>query len=170
MQSGKWELLGWTLPGSFQLRRARVLLFLFCLFRATPMAYGCSHARGWLRAVAASLLDSHSNAGSESTTYTTAHGNAGSLTHWARPGMEPTSSWMLAGFVNHWAMTELQRGQGSKLVPEDDSSPHTSKGISYSWRHSLAQLEKWADDGLFPSESKKGQKEVSRSRVGKLFL
>ena len=29
-------------------------------------------------------------------TYTTAHGNAGSLTHWARPGIELTSSWMLA--------------------------------------------------------------------------
>ena len=31
--------------------------------------------------------------------YTTAHGNAESLTHWARPGIEPTSSWVLVGFV-----------------------------------------------------------------------
>ena len=29
------------------------------------------------------------------------HGNAGSLTHWARPGIEPTSSWILVRFVNH---------------------------------------------------------------------
>ena len=35
--------------------------------------------------------------------YTTAQGNPGSLTHWARPGTEPISSWMLVGFVNHWA-------------------------------------------------------------------
>ena len=28
-------------------------------------------------------------------TYTTAHSNAGSLTHGARPGMEPASSWIL---------------------------------------------------------------------------
>ena len=28
-----------------------------------------------------------------SVSYTTAHGSAGSLTHWARPGVEPTSSW-----------------------------------------------------------------------------
>jgi len=28
-------------------------------------------------------------------TYTTAHGNAGSLTHWVRPGFEPESSWIL---------------------------------------------------------------------------
>ena len=31
--------------------------------------------------------------------YTTAHGNAGSLTHSARPGIELSSSWILVGFV-----------------------------------------------------------------------
>ena len=31
-------------------------------------------------------------------TYTTTHGNAGSSTHWARPGIEPTTSWFLVGF------------------------------------------------------------------------
>ena len=35
----------------------------------------------------------------------TDHGNAGSLTHWARPGMEAMSSWILVRFVNHWATT-----------------------------------------------------------------
>ena len=30
--------------------------------------------------------------GATSSTYTTAHGNTRSLTHWARPGIEPTSS------------------------------------------------------------------------------
>ena len=38
-----------------------------------------------------------------SATYTTVHGNAGSLTHWAGPGIQPTSSWMLVAFINHWA-------------------------------------------------------------------
>ena len=33
----------------------------------------------------------------------TLHSNAGSLTHWARPGIEPSTSWFLVGFVNHWA-------------------------------------------------------------------
>ena len=32
--------------------------------------------------------------------YTTAHCNAGSLTHWARPGIEPASSWILVRFVS----------------------------------------------------------------------
>ena len=40
-------------------------LFFFCLFRATPLAYGNFPARGWIRAAAASLSHSHSNASSE---------------------------------------------------------------------------------------------------------
>ena len=35
---------------------------LFCLFRAAPMAYGSSQARGWIGAVAAGLRQRHSNA------------------------------------------------------------------------------------------------------------
>ena len=37
-----------------------------------------------------------------SATYTTAHRNAGSLTHWSRPGIEPTFSGILVWFVNLW--------------------------------------------------------------------
>ena len=58
--------------------------FLVVSFRATSMAYGDSQARGLIRAVAAGLHHSHSNAGSEPhlrPTYTTAQGKAGSLTH-----------------------------------------------------------------------------------------
>ena len=40
-------------------------LFFFWLFRATPVAYGSSHARGRMGATAAGLHHSHSNAGSE---------------------------------------------------------------------------------------------------------
>ena len=39
-----------------------------------------------------------------SETYTTAHGNTGSLTQRARPGIELVSTWMLISFVNCWAM------------------------------------------------------------------
>ena len=59
--------------------------FIFGLFffRVVPEAFGGSQARGLIGAVAASLYHSHSNMGREppSVTYTTAHGNAGSLTH-----------------------------------------------------------------------------------------
>ena len=40
-------------------------IYLFSLFRATPLAYGGSQARGPIGAVAASLCQSHSNSGSE---------------------------------------------------------------------------------------------------------
>ena len=70
------------------------------LFRATPVSYGSSQARGWIQAAAARC--SHSDTGSEPCLWrcTTAHGNAGSLTHWARPGIEPTSSWILVRFIS----------------------------------------------------------------------
>ena len=56
-----------------------LLLLLFCLFRATPMAYGGSQTRGQIADVAASFHQSHSNVAA-SATYTTTHGNARSLT------------------------------------------------------------------------------------------
>ena len=36
----------------------------------------------------------------ESVTYTTAHSDTGSLTHWARPGMEPATSSFLIRFIS----------------------------------------------------------------------
>ena len=45
----------------------------------------------------------------ESVTYTIAHGNARSLTHWARPGIEPAFSGILVGFGIHCATTGTPR-------------------------------------------------------------
>ena len=39
--------------------------------------------------------------------YTTAHGNAGSLTPWVRPGIRPVSSWMLVRFISGEPQREL---------------------------------------------------------------
>ena len=39
--------------------------FVFCPFRATPVAYGGSQARGLIGAIAAGLCHSHSNTRSE---------------------------------------------------------------------------------------------------------
>ena len=69
-----------------------------------------SQARSWIRAAAASLRHSHSHAGSiwaalcpaASANYAAAYSNTGSLTHWARPGIEPTTSWILVGFLMRW--------------------------------------------------------------------
>ena len=111
---GKWKFLGQDLnlhpqqlaePQQWQLNPlvppgdSKSCNFLFvCFFLlswAASAAYGGSQARGRIRATAADLH--HSNAGPEPhlQPYTTAHGNtkslthAKSLTHWARPGIEP---------------------------------------------------------------------------------
>ena len=66
------------------------------------MAYGSSQARGRIGSTAASPHHSHSNARSEShptPQLTATCCTARSLTHWARPGIEPVSTWVLVGFV-----------------------------------------------------------------------
>ena len=45
-----------------------------------------------------------------SVTFTTAHSKAGSLTHQARPGIEPTSPWILIAFVSLCHNGELLYG------------------------------------------------------------
>ena len=44
-----------------------------------------------------------------SVSYTTAHSNAGSSTHWARPRIESTCLWILVGFVTTGPWQELPR-------------------------------------------------------------
>ena len=56
--------------------------FFFSYFRAAPVAYGGSQARGQIGVVATGLHHSHKQLRIQapSATYTTAHGSAGSLT------------------------------------------------------------------------------------------
>ena len=70
---------------------------------ATPTTYGSSQAGGLIGATAASLCDNHRNARSEPC----AHSNAGSLTHWAGPGIKPTFSLILVRFLTRWATLEM---------------------------------------------------------------
>ena len=66
------------------------------------MAHVASQARSRIRAVAASLHHSHSNA-TLSRVYDLHHSSqqhAGYLTYWSRPGMEPSISWFLVRFVS----------------------------------------------------------------------
>ena len=45
----------------------------------------------------------------KSVTYTTAHGNAISLAHGVRPGIQTTSSWILVGFISAVPQRELPK-------------------------------------------------------------
>ena len=73
-------------------------LFFSFFFRAAPEAYGGSQARGRIGATAAIAQQRQIQA--VSATYTTALGNARSLTQWEGPGIEPTTSWFLVRFVS----------------------------------------------------------------------
>ena len=81
-----------------ELRGCMDFFFFFAFFIAVPRTYGSSKARCWN--------------GAASVTYTTAHVNTGSLTHWTRPGIEPVSFWILVGFITTQPWWELPRLHG----------------------------------------------------------
>ena len=98
---GKFPLVKTRLWLSLFLFFSFLSFFSFLFFRAAPIAYGVSQASGWIIAVAADL---HTE---PCLRPTTAHGNTGSLTHWARPGIEPVSSWILVRFISAAPQQEL---------------------------------------------------------------
>ena len=137
------------------------LIYLFIyLFRAAPMAYESSQARGRIRSAAANLQHSHSNSNSSSEPclwpYATAQGNAGWVTYWAKPGMEPVSSWILVGFLTPWAMMGTHRGvfTGANLVSplptwHRPKAPASQKEDRH--QHHMVHV-KDLDSALLPSE------------------
>ena len=86
-----------------KIKRFRIFFFFwsFCLFRAAPKAHGGSQARGSNRSCSCRPTPEPQQCQIQamSAVYTTAQGNAGSLTHWARPEIEPAASWFLVGFI-----------------------------------------------------------------------
>ena len=81
--------------------------FFVCLFRATPVAYGGSQAWGQVGTVATSLRHSHSNVRSKPCLWPTPKLTATQILNRVRPGIEPTSSWLLVGFVTTEPQWEL---------------------------------------------------------------
>ena len=98
-----------SLPSSCRTPGNHTSFFFFSPFRAVPVAYGISQARGWIWAIAAGLHRSSQQCQiwATSATHTTAHSNTGLLTHWARPGIETASSWIPDGFVSAAPKQEL---------------------------------------------------------------
>ena len=80
------------------------LFFFSCLFRAAPQHMEIPRLGAELElrlpAYATATATLHPSCVCD---LTIPHGNTGSLTHWARPGIELAYSWILVRFVNHWA-------------------------------------------------------------------
>ena len=95
-----WQIINFIFLNFF-------IFFYFCVFsRATPVACGGSQARGLISCSHRPVPEPQQHQiQAAPATYTTAHSNTGSLTHWARPGIKPATAWFLVRFVNYWAMT-----------------------------------------------------------------
>ena len=128
----------------------------FCFFRAAPAAYGSSQARDRMKATAASLHHGHSNTGSEPHLWL--NSTARSLTHWARSGIEPESSWILVEFVTVEPQRELPSISFGKLV-----SNQKKKGdwlISYITTDIIGHFiisQSWANAPLIRSKHELGK-------------
>ena len=85
-----------------------IFFFFALLFRAALKAYGDSQARlNWSYSCRPMPQPQPRQIQAASATYTTAHGHAGSLTHGARPGIEPTTSWFLVGLASAAPQREM---------------------------------------------------------------
>ena len=120
----------WTVPFDHSVTVTTTYLFIylfiyFCLF-AIFLGRSCSIWRflgqgsNWSCSLWPTPQPQQHGIWASSGTYTTAHGNARSVTHWVRPGIRPTTSWFLVGF--HWAMTVTPRSLNFPLS-HDSNSP-----------------------------------------------
>ena len=101
--------VGWNILASTSLTW-HFLFFFFNLFKAAPTAYGGSQARGWIRAEAAGLHHSHSNARSEPRLQPIYHS---SRQRWILNPLSNTRDQICilkdASQIHyHWAMQELR--------------------------------------------------------------
>ena len=92
--------------GSLKLESENGIFFFFFL---GLQVWHVEVPRGQIGAIAAMPQPQKLGIQAASVIYTTAHGNAVSLAHWVRPGIEPASSWQLVTFVSATPQQELQK-------------------------------------------------------------
>ena len=108
IQQGFW-IVGWHFH---KIHQTLLILFIYLFCFPGPHLWHMEVPRlgGPIGASAAGLHHSYSNAGSglRLQPNTTALRNTRSLTHWARTGIEPATSWFLVRFVSAAPWWELQ--------------------------------------------------------------
>ena len=105
-----------------------------------PVAYGSCPAGGWNQSCSCLHIPQPQpqpqpgQIWAVSVTCTTAHGNTRYLTHWARPGIQPESSWILVTFVTakpHWELpNKVTLIRTYKSVKIEKSIPKTHLAFS----------------------------------------
>ena len=111
----------------------------FFLFSAEDEPYGGSQARGRIRATAEAYTTATAIA--DLRWICKLHhsiGNTVFLTHWARPRIEPTTSWILVGFLTSWATQDLSSASffhHQAVNTGELSLPAGSKMIPFSKAH-----------------------------------
>ena len=111
-----------------------IIIIIIVFLGLLPQHMEVPSLGGLIRAVATSLHHSSQQLRIQaaSATYITAHGNAGFLTPWARPGIRPKTSWFLVGVVIHgaeprWELPSLPTldGHWSVWFCSGQTHPHT---------------------------------------------
>ena len=121
-----FRLFGWVF---FLLLFLFVLFCFILLFRATPVACVSSQPGVPIRATAASLHHSQKNTRSEPCLQPTPQLTAtpDPLTHWVRPGIKPTSSWILVRVLTCWATIGIPRKVLDIFKVQSSASTHESR-------------------------------------------
>ena len=79
-----------------------------------------------------------------SAIYTTAHGNAGSSTHWARSGIETATSWFLVRFISAARWQELPAiASKSSMAPLIVGVGVCQKTAEILWEQKRKETELW---------------------------
>jgi len=93
----------------FSLSLPFVCFFVACFFRAAQLAYSSFQARGRIScSCRPTPQPQQCQIWASCATYPRAHSNTRSLTHWAGPGIEPSSSWILVGIATAEPQWKLQ--------------------------------------------------------------
>ena len=128
--------------------------------------YGCSKARGRTEAGASGLWPTPQQWGvwATSATYTTAHSNTRSLTHWVRLGIQPASSWILVRFVSAEPQWELPSDyswqslkaslQRIRLLPRNLNCISTTK-LKNTFENTKVPKKRWNSHLVFNKRKKK---------------
>ena len=131
---GRWLPPGqpWVDGLSFQtFWRLHTILFFFFFFSGPPQLWHMEVPRLGVESDLQLLVYITATAmgggfWAMSATYTTAHGNPRSLTHWVRPGIKPATSWILVGFITTEPQWELPAHHScSELVKTNSDGVRT---------------------------------------------